>query len=117
MTGIKLSCWKCGEMQEEILLPLSRTELCQHCNTDLHVCRMCRFYDTSVSNACREPVADFVSDKTRANFCGYIELLTDAGANSGSAGQAAANGELNSLFDLDDGPSDAPTSLDDLFAP
>lgn len=117
MTGIEASCWKCGGIQKEILLPLSRTEECQHCGTDLHVCRMCRFYDTSVSNACREPVADFVSNKTRSNFCGYLELHTDVGAGSESAAQAAANDGLSSLFGLEDTVGDAPTSLDDLFGP
>ena len=115
MTTIKASCWKCGGVQDEILLPLSRTEECQHCSTDLHVCRMCRFYDTSVNNACREPVAYFVSDKTRANFCGYLELRANAGEGTGSAGPASATDELNSLFGLDGAATDAPASLDDLF--
>ena len=115
MTAIKASCWKCGGVQDEILLPLSRTEECQHCSTDLHVCRMCRFYDTSVNNACREPVADFVSDKTRVNFCGYLELRADVGEGSGGADVVATTDELNSLFGLDDTATDTSASVDDLF--
>ena len=34
---------------------------------------MCAFFDTSVANSCREPVADRVMDKDRANFCGYLQ--------------------------------------------
>lgn len=34
---------------------------------------MCRFYDTRKAKSCAEPVADEVSDKERANFCGYFE--------------------------------------------
>jgi hypothetical protein len=113
MPGVEASCWKCGGMQKEVLLPLSRTEECQHCGTDLHVCRMCRFYDTSVSNACREPVADFVLNKIRSNFCGYLELLTDAGTGVGV--QSSANDGLNALFGLDESESAGPASLEDLF--
>lgn len=114
MTGVEASCWKCGGIQKEILLPLSRTEECQHCGTDLHVCRMCRFYDTSVSNACREPIAELVSNKTRSNFCGYLELRMDAG-QSGTSDNSARGEGLNDLFGIDDTQSNEPTSLDDLF--
>jgi hypothetical protein len=35
---------------------------------------MCEFFDTAQSQQCREPVADLVSDKQRANFCGYFQI-------------------------------------------
>jgi len=103
---------------DDVLLPLPRTEECRHCGVDLHVCRMCRFYDTGVSNACREPIADFVSDKTRANFCGYLELIPNPAPGSGRLGKNGAEDGLGSLFGLDQqskGASDVPGSLDDLF--
>jgi hypothetical protein len=75
---------------------------------------MCRFYDTSVANACREPVAERVTDKTRANFCGYLELRTDAGTYRASSAEESA--DLNALFGIDesDQGKGLPT-LDDLF--
>lgn len=114
MNGTSATCWKCGAEQTGILLPLSRTEACGTCGADLHVCRMCRFYDTGVANACREPVAERVTDKTRANFCGYLELRTDAGTYSAaSAGESA---DLNALFGIDESnPGTGSPSLDDLF--
>lgn len=114
MNGTSATCWKCGAGQTGILLPLSRTEACGTCGADLHVCRMCRFYDTSVANACREPVAERVTDKTRANFCGYLELRTDAGTHSASS--AGESADLNALFGIDeaDQGKQLPT-LDDLF--
>lgn len=118
MNGISATCWKCGALQTEILLPLSRTEICTACACDLHVCRMCQFFDKSVSNACREPVADFVSDKTRANFCGYLELKRDAGTHVQASGQSEAEAALGALFDLDtaaDKPQETTQALDDLF--
>jgi hypothetical protein len=35
---------------------------------------MCEFFDTAAPQQCREPVADLVSDKQRANFCGYFQI-------------------------------------------
>ena len=59
---------------QDLLHPLPRQEECPHCQTQLHVCRMCEFFDTAVAQQCREPVADLVSDKQRANFCGYFQI-------------------------------------------
>lgn len=114
MNATSATCWKCGAGQTEILLPLSRTETCNTCGADLHVCRMCRFYDTSVANACREPVAERVTDKTRSNFCGYLELRTDAGTYSASS--AGESADLNALFGIDESNQvKGLPALDDLF--
>ena len=67
-------CWKCGGALPDLLLPLARHEECPHCRAQLHVCRMCVFFDTTLAQQCREPVADLVSDKQRANFCGYFQV-------------------------------------------
>ena len=57
MTG-DLVCWKCGASLDDEPLPLARTAECAVCNADLHVCRLCEWYDTAVAKACREPVAE-----------------------------------------------------------
>lgn len=114
-----LQCWKCGASLDEPL-PLARTATCHACNADLHVCKMCRLYDTSVAKACREPIADEVRDKERANFCGYLELIGDA-HRAGGAGSQQARDELASLFGLDAAPAapdsaeEAKRKLEDLF--
>jgi len=96
-----LECWRCGASLDEVPLPLGRREECPACGADLHVCRMCRFYDTTVARACREPIAEPVADKTRANFCGYLEPRPGAhGAGRDEAG-GAARAELAALFGLD----------------
>ena len=115
MNSVDVTCWRCGAELTGILLPLARAETCTKCGADLHVCRMCRFYDASVGNACCEPVADLVSDKTRANFCGYLELRRDAGTYA-SGGADEPGDALRDLFGLDEADrSDTPKSLDDLF--
>ena len=73
MDGAPIVCWKCGASLADLSLPFSRREECRACRAELHVCRMCRFYDTRKAKSCAEPVADEVNDKQRANFCGYFE--------------------------------------------
>lgn len=69
---INVTCFKCGYNHQQIG-KLPRTETCPKCGEDLHCCKNCTFYDPSVANECREPVADYVKYKDRANFCDYFE--------------------------------------------
>lgn len=91
-------CWKCGATLEAVPLPLSRYAECPACGVELHVCRMCRHYDPAVARACREPVADEVHEKTRANFCGYLEPRADAYRPGDAPGAARARAALDALF-------------------
>ena len=68
-----LVCWKCGAALAELTLPLRRLDECPKCHAELHVCRMCVDYDIRVAKHCREPTAEEVSDKTRANFCDHFK--------------------------------------------
>ncbi len=92
-----LVCWKCGASLAEFSLPFSRTEYCRACQTELHVCRMCRFYDITKAKQCAEPVADPVHDKERANFCGYFEPAAARYRPAGAAGDEARHA-LEALF-------------------
>lgn len=116
-----LVCWKCGGPLADLPLPWGRRETCPGCGADLHVCRMCRFYDPGVSRACGEPVAEPVADKERANFCGYFEAAPGAHR---PGDRAAARAELDELFggapdDAGPGapgtPDEAKEQLDRLF--
>jgi hypothetical protein len=101
-----LVCWKCGASLEALSLPLRRLEECPACRAELHACRLCEFFDPAVAKSCREPVAEEVKDKTRANFCDYFRPRAGAyvpGAGSG----ATARTELDALFGA--GSADAPT--------
>lgn len=92
-----LACWKCGASLAEFVLPFGREEYCRACRAELHVCRMCRFFDTTKSRQCAEPVAEPVQNKERANFCGYFE---PAGGRFRAADPAAdsARNALDALF-------------------
>ncbi|MEZ5542350.1 MAG: hypothetical protein R3F42_09920 [Pseudomonadota bacterium] len=93
----RCNCWRCGGALPDLLLPLARHEECPHCRAQLHVCRMCGFFDPVAPQQCREPVAEPVADKQRANFCGYFRLNPRAW-NAAPAQDAAARRELDALF-------------------
>ena len=73
-----LLCWKCGASLADYTLPLRRLEECRQCHAELHACKMCEWYSIAVAKHCREPVAEEVKDKGRANFCDYFKPRADA---------------------------------------
>ncbi len=92
-----IACWKCGAELEALTLPFGRRDECPACRAELHVCRLCEFYDRSKAKHCREPIADEVSDKTRANFCGYFRARPGAWQAPDEAA-SRAKAALDSLF-------------------
>jgi hypothetical protein len=82
-------------------MPLRRRDECPACGADVHVCRMCAFYDTSVAKSCREPVAEEVTDKERANFCDYFRARPGAHAAGGADEAARARAKLEAMFGVE----------------
>jgi hypothetical protein len=93
-----LRCWKCGASLADYSLPLRRLEECRNCRAELHVCRMCQFYDTAKAKHCREPIAEEVNDKTHANFCDYFQPQAGAYQPGEQSAAERARAELESLF-------------------
>lgn len=112
MKASDLKCWKCGKTLDGQILPLSRMAVCRHCHADLHVCRQCSFFDTTVSNSCREPVAERVTDKKKRNFCGYLQPSPDACRSTDSDSMDRTKEQLDALFGIDSGP-DKPSGAGD----
>lgn len=75
---------------------IGRSEECPECFCDLRCCKMCSFYDTHAYNECREPVAQRIVDKEKANFCDYFKLGS-SGADSASTKKNALEA-ANALF-------------------
>lgn len=109
-----LNCWKCLVPIKDVFVPLERLAQCPDCSADLHVCRMCRFYDVSVAESCREPVADTVFDKQRANFCGYLELTNQAHEQAANELVVTATEGLNALFGLESNTVSGSSEHDEL---
>jgi len=93
-----IGCWRCGAAVPLDLLPLRREEVCPTCNADLHVCKLCTFYNPAVSDACDEPIAASVGNKERANFCDYFKPSARAYKGGAGGDQARARAELDALF-------------------
>lgn len=112
-----LVCWKCGAGLCGLPQPLGRRAECPKCQAELHVCRMCRHYDPGKARHCREPVADDVQDKTRANFCDWFQARANA-YQAAPASSPDTRGALSALFGDDAAPpaqSDAKSDLKRLF--
>ena len=108
-----LNCWRCGSALDDVPVPFARIAECPHCRADLHVCKMCEFFDPGVRRGCREPVADEVTDRERANFCGYFTPVAGTGPPSGDGAAQAAKSDLDALFGLSPGPAGSPRDADE----
>lgn len=93
---MSINCYKCqSDTGLSAGTSISRSEDCNSCSADLRCCRMCEFYDTKSYNECREPSADRILEKEKANFCDYFKL--------GNSEDAASNkndimAQANALF-------------------
>ena len=73
-----------------------RRDECPFCSADLHCCLNCRFYDRAAPKQCREPVAENVKEKAKANFCDFFAFAEAADA----ARDESAKGARVALDDL-----------------
>ena len=85
----KLFCFSCKK-ELSFSGTIGRREECPHCRADVHVCKNCNFYDSKAYNECREPSADVVREKDRANFCDYFTPSTGIPAEDKAAALRAA---------------------------
>jgi hypothetical protein len=70
---------------------------CPRCRADLHACRQCAHHDPGAYNECREPNAERVSDRERANRCDWFAPAAASAAAGGDA-SAAGRAALDALF-------------------
>ena len=62
-------CYFCGNSFEG---KVYKTTVCPDCGKELKICMNCLHYDPSAHHECREPQAEYVQDKEKANFCDYF---------------------------------------------
>ena len=87
-------CHHCGRELQLFSAKVERTAGCPYCHSDLKVCLNCRLHDPGANNQCREPQAEWQTDKDKANFCEFFEfreisLLTQPGHGRGAVGRGA----------------------------
>lgn len=115
----ELLCWRCGAALAELSPPIERRDDCPACRAQLYVCKFCEFYDPKLAKQCREPVADEVKEKERANFCGYFKPNPNAYVPADTSAANKAKADLDALFSgagsSSNASSDARDALDKLF--
>jgi len=87
-------CFHCGKASASTPRVQFR-DTCAQCSTDLHVCRNCRFYDPGAHHECKEPGAEWVREKERANRCEYFRV---GGSTSAATSIDNARKALDDLF-------------------
>ena len=93
------NCWKYTAELQNVILPMSRREECQHCSADQHVCKMCKHFDHR--QRCSEDRAESVSNTEKANFCDYFSPLEKVFNKTDSKEALVANAKLAALFGED----------------
>lgn len=94
----ELVCWKCGGSLRALPLPLSRTAECPACKAELHVCRLCRFFDPRTTRQCGEIRAEEVINKEHANFCDWFKPRSNAFDARAQQKATSAKSKLDALF-------------------
>lgn len=94
---MKSKCYKCRKDLDLVIgKDVSRSEECPFCFASLRCCKMCEFYDKSSYNECREPTAERIVEKEKANFCDHFKL--SSGLNNTNNSKNAAIDAANALF-------------------
>ncbi len=90
---------KCHACKKDLNLTtkIGRRDECPFCRTDLHCCLNCLFFDASAPKQCREPVAEPVREKQKANFCDYFRAFEKNQTPSDEAVKKSRK-ELDDLF-------------------
>jgi hypothetical protein len=75
-----------------------KDSVCPSCQRDLHACVQCRHHDRTAHNQCREPQAEWVTDRDRRNFCDYFSLNSAVAGGTKTDRVQAARTKLDQLF-------------------
>lgn len=91
-------CWKCGTELVEFsgVRKVLRTDTCSKCDSDVHACKNCQFYDRQYHNECRETQAEWVNEKERANHCEYF---APSNRSQGAAPPKSSTDQVKSALD------------------
>jgi hypothetical protein len=77
---------------------VGRRDVCPFCGVDLRCCLNCSHYDPGVSKQCREPGAEQVKEKGRANYCDFFFFSQKGSTDIGTTDPAHARKALDDLF-------------------
>ncbi|MBN1622006.1 MAG: hypothetical protein JW871_05390 [Endomicrobiales bacterium] len=90
-------CHKCHNSWEGLTQPGIR-ETCLKCNSDMHVCLNCRFYNIHKPNQCEVNDVEAIIDKEKANFCEDFQFIDSPSPTKGSGEADKAYEQWQKLF-------------------
>lgn len=91
---MNIFCWHCGKTIANLPARISFREICPHCHSYLHCCKNCRNYQPGLSNDCKIPGTEPISDREARNTCEEFQLL-----GTPPAPKADSSDVFNRLFD------------------
>lgn len=94
-----LVCWRCGASLKDFPMPLVRLAQCKACGADLHVCRLCKFYNPNHFEKCDHEMAEPAREVDVANFCHYFRPHPGAYNPQEKSRADDAMAQLKALFD------------------
>ena len=94
-----LACWSCGVSVAEHPLPLSTYAECRFCRAQLHACRLCQNWNSTLRTGCNEIRAEDVTDLEKANFCNWFDPSPDVYQAQNEQELQSARAQLDSLFE------------------
>ena len=92
-----LVCFQC-QTKNSIADKVHFRDECEKCGQDLHVCKQCQHYDTASYNECKEPSADRIVEKEKANYCDFYSARTSSGASSAGTSKSDLLAQAEALF-------------------
>lgn len=95
-------CAQCGR-RIPLLQQLENNATCPQCDTALHSCTHCQYFDTTAPMECRQPIEKRIARKSDANECELFAPRMKQEFESGSRDRS------------DDGPDDPRAAFDALF--
>jgi len=89
-------CHACG-FEATVKEKVFRQQLCPKCDQYLHCCLNCHFYDKAAFHHCKESEAEWIQDKSMANFCDYFRPSSE-NRFKGKSKAYEARKKLDDLF-------------------
>ncbi len=96
--------YRCSMCGASIAFEIGLTTQCPKCKADLHTCKQCTFFDTSVRFECTQPIPERVAPKNARNRCTFfaakksIERETSSSQSQTKAKPLTAREAFDALF-------------------
>ncbi len=90
---------KCSRCGRQIDTPVGPNDICPGCDSALHTCAQCTWFDTASRFECGQPIPARVGSKQARNTCRFFEVrVTVERQTHSSVGPRSARQRFDDLF-------------------